>query len=66
MTGKDYERLAAALLQARTKVVQVEGDDADLICAGLDYAVDYLCETLAHDNPRFDKEKFTRAAGVHK
>lgn len=56
MTRKDYILIAAALKNARE--VQPEAS------LGIDVAAWHMCESLARDNPRFDRERFLKAAGV--
>lgn len=48
MTRKDYVLIAAALREARTVAE----------------AARLLADQLAQDNPRFDRERFLKAAGV--
>jgi hypothetical protein len=57
MTRKDYERLAAAILQARNQCAsrsQIEG---------VGWAVACITQTLAEENPRFNAARFFQAAG---
>lgn len=62
MTRKDYVLIASALADARTiypterpDAVQQSEDDAYVIAAA-----------LAGDNPRFDRNRFLKAAGAIK
>ncbi len=57
MTRKDYVLIAAALNTAR---VQVQDTPAEMhgTCAR------FIADELARDNPRFDRSRFLKAAGV--
>ena len=65
MTRKDYILIANALRDARAKIRQCEPEEslADL-CDGVSYAIDYITDALARDNPRFDRAKFLEACGA--
>ena len=61
MTRKDYILIAAALKEALppdTMPFPVSGPEMHADIA------ENLCRALARDNPRFDRERFLRAAGV--
>jgi hypothetical protein len=62
MTKKDYILIAAALKAA----LQIDGKDEYLPAykVAIRRVADTLCADLARDNPRFDRERFLRAAGV--
>jgi hypothetical protein len=51
--------LNRALVQAQAKAPYVK-----LAPEGVQYAAEWLSETLVRDNPRFDRERFLKAAGV--
>ena len=53
MTRKDYERIAKAMSQARS---DNWGDGPAE--QGIEWACRVLADTLAEDNPRFNREKF--------
>lgn len=61
MTRKHYEMLAAALKSARVPECYDHDTHSN---AGADRAAVAVAEVLAADNPRFDRERFLRAAGV--
>lgn len=63
MTRKDYILIAAALKDARDDIKDKEFPPRDL-WDGLDYGCEWLADALGRDNPRFDRERFLRAAGV--
>lgn len=58
MTRKDYERIAGALRWAR---LGFENPDT---LQGVDEAAEQIAKVLAQDNPRFDRERFLKAAGM--
>ena len=60
MTRKDYILIAAALRDARTYAAQHPEQFADVGVT----IVHTLADRLANDNPRFDRERFLKAAGV--
>ena len=63
MTRKDYELIAGAIV--RSRMVTELGKNTIKRDAGLralSLVATDLAATLAHDNPRFDKERFLRAA----
>ena len=63
MTRKDYEAIAAALTAARC--VNYSGEPADkLHNQGCETAARYIADVMARDNPRFDRGRFLKAAGV--
>ena len=67
MTRKDYILIAAALKEARNHWLAEEARDIDgsaAFRAGLNAAGLELASRLARDNPRFDRERFLKAAGV--
>lgn len=57
MTRKDYILIAAALKEARDTI-------ASEYHLGYKQAAYCLADALARDNPRFDRERFLKAAGV--
>lgn len=63
MTRKDYVLIAAAFAAARQDIYNKESDTADLL-DGVNYAVDWISEALAKENPRFDVARFRHACGV--
>lgn len=65
MTHKDYELIVKALKTAADRIRICEPEDAqkDLL-DGIGYAADYLVDSLASDNPRFDRTKFLKACGI--
>ena len=65
MTRKDYILIAVALKEARNHwLIASETCDADSFREGLHAAALEIGGALARDNPRFDRERFLRAAGV--
>jgi hypothetical protein len=62
MTRKDYILIAAAFKRAREHVGVDFG--ADRALQGIEEAAVVLSGELARDNPRFDRERFLKAAGV--
>lgn len=60
MTRKDYILIADALKDARGTMLLT----AAAYHSGVDNAVHRLADALARDNPRFDRERFLKAAGV--
>ena len=54
MTRKDYELIAAVLKAQRSGYWQQEGDRDSIVQA--------LADALAGDNPRFDRDRFIKAA----
>lgn len=63
MTRKDYILLAEALKAARMKS---EFPAADEFNGGVDAAARLVADALARDNPRFDYDRFMKAAGVQR
>jgi hypothetical protein len=63
MTRKDYILIAAALKEAAADILNKECPVQDLL-DGKDYAAEHIADALARDNPRFDRERFLKAAGV--
>ena len=57
MTRKDYVLIAAALLTQRP------GRESYTMSQWL-CDVQVICNALAQDNPRFDRERFLKACGV--
>jgi hypothetical protein len=57
MTRKDYILIAEALKRAWNT-------EAESAFPGVQAAARNLAESLARDNPRFDRERFLKAAGV--
>jgi len=63
MTRKDYILIAAALRDCKPR--EKVGDFTDeMVGACFRDVCDYLANALARDNPRFDRERFLKAAGV--
>ena len=58
MTRKDYVAIAAALAKARAEYPTMQMNSAH------DYVAGEVAATMAADNPRFDRERFLKAAGV--
>ena len=58
MTRKDYILLADALMSARNECRSAEA------MLGTVYAACYIADKLASDNPRFDRERFLKAASA--
>lgn len=65
MTRKDYELIAGAV--SRSRMAKTLDADAKRRGAAEDalrlVAID-LAATLAHDNPRFDRDRFLKACGL--
>ena len=61
MTRKDYEALAAALNGAH---VSLRAHFPVAAFQGWRVAVDHVADTLAADNPRFDRARFLKGCGV--
>ena len=59
MTRKDYVLIAAALAKAKPARWH-DGAQTAQHCADCTY----IADALAQDNPRFDRERFLKAAGV--
>lgn len=57
MTRKDYVLIAAALKDARASTPEANH-------VGVDVAASNIAHALARDNPRFDRARFLKAAGV--
>lgn len=57
MTRKDYVALAGAFARSR-KIAALNGEKALLTWAN---CVGNVCDTLAADNPRFDRDQFVEA-----
>ncbi|RPH75957.1 hypothetical protein EHM76_00315 [bacterium] len=65
MTRKDYILIANALADARRDIIAKEGPAAQsTLLDGTGYAADWLADSLARDNPRFDRARFLKACGV--
>jgi hypothetical protein len=65
MTRKDYVLLADALRRARRDNVPGQPRmDLSNHNRGVDWCARGIADTLAADNPRFDRQRFLRAAGV--
>jgi hypothetical protein len=64
MTRKDYELIAASIHRTRMST-EIVGKTQSVAAgrAALRLATIDLAATLAHDNPRFDKARFTAACG---
>jgi hypothetical protein len=60
MTRKDYILIAAALKAAADYTKRFPDQPADTFVT----AVHTLADALARDNPRFDRERFLKAAGM--
>lgn len=65
MTRKDYVKLAAAVTATKAYIVAREPDEdhANMI-DGASLVAEHLADTLAADNPRFDRARFLKACGV--
>ena len=61
MTRKDYILIAAALKAARSSYTL---PNVAIYHNGIDNAAQRLADALGRDNPRFDRERFLKAAGV--
>jgi hypothetical protein len=61
MTKKDYKLIAAALKGAHVSL-RVHFPVAAFL--GWRVAADRVADALAQDNPRFDRARFLKAAGV--
>jgi len=64
MTRKDYILIAAALKAVTEVPLGGTKDYAIGAAAGIAYATRELASRLGRDNPRFDRERFLKAAGV--
>ena len=58
MTRRDYVAIAAELADARRYSDHPEQR------LGIDAAAERIADTLARDNPRFDRKRFLAACGV--
>jgi hypothetical protein len=58
MTRKDYILIAAALKMARS------AKESAGYAQACDLTADILSNTLANDNPRFDRQRFLDTCGV--
>lgn len=63
MTRKDYIALAGAIKAARLPAT-VEGVYPAPFNDGISSAAEQIADTLAQDNPRFDRARFLKACGV--
>lgn len=65
MTRKDYVAIAAAIMAARRdiKLKEPHESHADM-WDGASLAAEHIAEVMAADNPRFDRARFLKAAGV--
>ena len=65
MTRKDYQLIAASFVAAHAKVDELRHKAHDKSSAheAVDWAALILCDKLAADNPRFDRNRFLHAAG---
>lgn len=63
MTRKDYILIAAALRDAVLVNCPTQAHLDGATAARANAAL-ILCDKLARDNPRFDRERFLKAAGV--
>jgi hypothetical protein len=61
MTRKDYILIADALKAARSSYTL---PNVAIYHNGIANAAQRLADALARDNPRFDRERFLKAAGV--
>lgn len=57
MTRKDYRKIAGAIRAAR------EVNNANAVMDVM-AVIEAICNVLARDNPRFDREKFLAACGI--
>lgn len=66
MTRKDYVLIAAALKEARDMLAANGANLTRTQCSlnGADASAIELADALSRDNPRFDRERFLKAAGV--
>lgn len=68
MTRKDYVRIAAALKAQRDNIEDTayrRSEDAhEWFVSGWEVTTRSIADALAADNPRFDRERFFRAAGL--
>lgn len=64
MTRKDYVLIAAALFTARMQVEDIGPAHRAIVLRAFDEATRKLADSLGSDNPRFDRERFLKAAGV--
>lgn len=64
MTRRDYERIAAAIGSAISRVAGLPftREERRLLTLGYGILTDSLCDALEADNPRFDRERFINAA----
>jgi hypothetical protein len=62
VTRKDYVLLAEAFKAARAESAGSPLSGA--FKSGIDNAAEYVADALAADNPRFDRARFLRDAGV--
>lgn len=67
MTRKDYVKIAAALAEQRSNIETTSyrrSDEAhEWFLAGWEVTARAIAEALQADNPRFDHDRFRRAAG---
>ena len=64
MTKKDYELLAACVSRSRMAVgITRNAKDRTASLSGVRLVAIDLAATLAHENPRFDLDRFMRCAG---
>lgn len=63
MTRKDYVAIAAAL--ASVDPLDWPGDLGQRVARNaIRYCAEAIADVMARDNPRFDRERFLKAAGV--
>ena len=58
MTRKDYVAVAARIRNI------LDGNSANGVVLGVSMTAKALADVFALDNPRFDRERFLKAAGV--
>lgn len=70
MTKKDYELIAEAIANAKTRILfkakigHISDDVAAARIDGLNITADEIAEALALDNPKFLEDRFMAACGI--
>lgn len=59
---KQYEWLAKALLHCASNALILNHTTESRL--GIAYTANFLCESLHHDNPNFNRERFLHACGL--
>jgi hypothetical protein len=62
MSKKDYQALARAIFEARTKALRLDHPSDAL--AGIGEAQDGIADVLAAGNERFDRDRFAEACAT--